>query len=76
MRTFYVVVIVVLVAIAVAIAAALGFALGGFYDVAADKPNIGIVSWYVKLVRRNSITSHIGDITPPASDSSATIENA
>jgi nitrate reductase NapE component len=76
MRTFYIVVIVVLVTIAVAIVGALGFALGGFYDVAADNPDIGIVSWYVKMVRRHSIESRIGNLTPPASVSSAMIENA
>lgn len=69
-RVFMVVVAVV----AVFAAGALAVAWFGIYDVAADKPQWKILSWYVKEVRRRSIAVRSRNIAPVSSVSSALTE--
>jgi len=52
-------------AIIIAVAAAVFF-FGGFYNVAATQPDLGIVAWALERVRDASINRHAVD-QPPAS---------
>ncbi len=58
-------------AIIVAVAAAVFF-FGGFYNVAATEPNLGVVDWALMYVRTVSINRHAADPPPiPIEDAAA-----
>lgn len=59
-------------AIVVAVAAAVFF-FGGFYNVAATEPDLGIVAWALERVREASITRHAVDRPPVSMEDQATI---
>ena len=63
MKIFWVVVVV----IAVFLAGALAIAWFGLYDVAADKPDYKLISWYLKEVRERSIVVRSQGIIPSSS---------
>jgi mono/diheme cytochrome c family protein len=59
-------------AIIIAVAAAVFF-FGGFYNVAATQPDLGIVAWALEQVREASINRHAIDEPPVAMEDAATI---
>jgi mono/diheme cytochrome c family protein len=61
------------VAIIIAVAAAVFF-FGGFYNVAATQPDLGIVAWALEHVRDASINRHAVDKPPVSMDDPATIQ--
>ena len=60
-------------AIIIAVAAAVFF-FGGFYNVAATEPDLGIVAWALEHVRDASINRHAVDKPPMSMDDPATIQ--
>jgi mono/diheme cytochrome c family protein len=60
-------------AIVIAVAAAVFF-FGGFYNVAATKPDLGIVAWALEYVRDASINRHAVDQPPASMEDAATIQ--
>jgi hypothetical protein len=60
-------------AIVIAVAAAVFF-FGGFYNVAATKPDLGIVAWALEYVRDASINRHAVDEPPASMGDTATIQ--
>src|SRR5260370_8812454 len=62
-------------AIIIAIAAAVFF-FGGFYNVAATPPDLGIVAWALEHVRDASINRHAVDNPPLSMEDPATIHTA
>jgi len=60
-------------AIIVAVAAAVFF-FGGFYNVAATQPDLGIVAWALEHVRDASINRHAVDRPPVSMEDPATIQ--
>jgi len=61
------------IAIVVAVAAAVFF-FGGFYNVAATQPDLGIVAWALEYVRDASINRHAVEQPPVAMEDAATIQ--
>ena len=59
-------------AIIVAVAAAVFF-FGGFYNVAATEPDLGVVAWTLEYVREASINRHATDQPPAAMENPATV---
>jgi mono/diheme cytochrome c family protein len=59
-------------AIIIAVAAAVFF-FGGFYNVAATQPDLGIVAWALEYVRDASINRHAVDQPPVSMEDAATI---
>ena len=60
-------------AIIIAVAAAVFF-FGGFYNVAATQPDLGIVAWALEHVRDASINRHAVDQPPMSMEEPATIQ--
>src|SRR5262249_58898042 len=60
-------------AITAAVAAAVFF-FGGFYNVAATEPNLGVVDWALAYVRAASINRHAADQPPIPIEDAATIQ--
>ena len=60
-------------AIIIAVAAAVFF-FGGFYNVAATQPDLGVVAWALEHVRDASINRHAIDQPPVSMEDSATIQ--
>ena len=60
-------------AIIVAVAAA-AFFFGGFYNVAATQPDLGVVAWTLEHVRDASINRHAVDQPPLSMEDPATIQ--
>lgn len=54
-----------LVASAVVVSGAVGFAYSGLYDVSANSPHSGLVSWLLSTTSRASIERHANDILVP-----------
>ena len=57
----------------IAVAAAVFF-FGGFYNVAATQPDLGVVAWALEHVRDASINRHAIDQPPVSMEDSATIQ--
>jgi hypothetical protein len=51
-------------AILIAVAAVVFF-FGGFYNVAATQPDLGVVAWALEYIRDASINRHAVDQPPP-----------
>jgi len=49
------------------------FFFGGFYNVAATEPDLGVVAWALEYVREVSINRHATDQPPAAMENPATI---
>jgi len=60
-------------AIIIAVAAAVFF-FGGFYNIAATQPDLGIVAWALEQVRDASINRHAVDQPPVSMEDPATIQ--
>jgi mono/diheme cytochrome c family protein len=60
-------------AIIIAIAAA-GFFFGGFYNVAATQPDLGIIAWALEHIRNASINRHAVDQPPVSMEDPTTIQ--
>jgi mono/diheme cytochrome c family protein len=60
-------------AIIIAVAAAVFF-FGGFYNVAATQPDLGVVAWALEYVREASINRHADDQPPVSMEDPATIQ--
>src|SRR6266436_5785886 len=60
-------------AIVIAVAAAVFF-FGGFYNVAATQPDLGVVAWALEYVRDASINRHAVDQPPVSMEDPATIQ--
>jgi mono/diheme cytochrome c family protein len=62
-------------ALAIIIAVAAGvFFFGGFYNVAATQPDLGVVAWALEHVREASISRHAVDRPPASLDTPANIQ--
>lgn len=62
-------------ALAIIIAVAAGvFFFGGFYNIAATQPDLGIVAWALEHVRDASISRHAVDRPPVSMEEPATIQ--
>jgi mono/diheme cytochrome c family protein len=51
------------------------FFFGGFYNVAAAEPDLGIVHWALVKIRSASIDYHADEAPPPGLDAPATIQD-
>jgi hypothetical protein len=60
-------------AIIAAVAAGVYF-FGGFYNVAATQPDIGVVAWALETVREASVNRHATDTPPMSMEEPATIQ--
>jgi len=62
-------------ALAIVIAVAAGvFFFGGFYNVAATQPDLGVVAWALEHVREASISRHAVERPPASLETPATIQ--
>jgi len=55
-------------------AAAVVFFFGGFYNVAATQPDLGVVAWALEYIRDASINRHAIDQPPVSMEDPATIQ--
>src|SRR5258708_22754224 len=60
-------------AIIIAVAAVVFF-FGGFYNVAATQPDLGVVAWALEYIRDASINRHAVDQPPVSMEDRATIQ--
>src|SRR6266853_6477638 len=60
-------------AIIIAVAAVVFF-FGGFYNVAATQPDLGVVAWALQYIRDASINRHAVDQPPVSMEDTATIQ--
>lgn len=64
-RRWRTILVSVIVAYGVLMLVSLGFIYSGFYDIGADRPHWGLVSWMFETARGRSIQTHAAEIAAP-----------